>query len=277
MVITLYAIDFEYDGQLLSDYGFIICDFNSQSGANVVSAGSQIKFNTVQKNKGSFYNLTSTQYDECIKTTFGICKNPDIYDDLQILDEEYRELFRWLNRKEFLKFRIVDEENEIRYYNASFNISKVKIREILYGLELSMETNRPYAYGEECNILLKFDNSNLTSTLYDFSDEIGYLRPHIIITCKSDGDLIIQNDVGDCKTVIKNCVNGEIIYLDNENQIISSSMRKNTSNGFNDICHAFNYDFFKIGNTYRNRVNTITVTIPCEIEVRYSPIIKDSL
>lgn len=43
----MYALDFEYDGQYLSDYGFIICDFNSSSGADIVSAGSMITFNTV--------------------------------------------------------------------------------------------------------------------------------------------------------------------------------------------------------------------------------------
>lgn len=46
------AIDFEYDNQYLSDYGFIICDFNFSSGANEVDAGSTITFNKISRHSG---------------------------------------------------------------------------------------------------------------------------------------------------------------------------------------------------------------------------------
>lgn len=97
------AIDFEYDNQYLSDYGFIICDFNFSSGANEVDAGSTITFNKISRHSGKRYGLSSTQYDECITTSFDICKNPDIYDpeDMEISNDEYRDIMRWLNRREF--------------------------------------------------------------------------------------------------------------------------------------------------------------------------------
>lgn len=266
----MYAVDFEYDGQYLSDYGFIVCDFNSSSEENIVDAGSKIAFNKVIRNGGNYFGLTSSQYNECISATFSICKNPDIYDDLKISDIEYREIFRWLNRKEFLTFRFVDDENEPRFFNASFNISKVKIREILYGIELTMETNRPFAYGEEQVVLLNFDSENTSQILYDISDEIGYIRPFITITCNDKGNLVLKNDMGDCETNIKNCKLGEIITIDNDNEIIATSVSSH------DIYNDFNFDFFKIGNSYDNRVNIITCTIPCSLEIRYYPIIKDS-
>jgi hypothetical protein len=49
----MYATDFEYDGRYLSDYGFIICNFNAPSDADIVSAGSTLTFNTVALNKGN--------------------------------------------------------------------------------------------------------------------------------------------------------------------------------------------------------------------------------
>lgn len=266
----MYAVDFEYDGQYLSDYGFIVCDFNSSSDENIVDAGSQITFNKVSRNGGNRFGLTSSQYDDCITATFSICKNPDIYDDLKISDIEYREIFRWLNRKEFLKFRFVDDENETRFFNASFNVSKVKIRELLYAMELTMETNMPFAYGEEQIISLNFDSTNLSQNLYNTSDEIGYIRPFITIVCNTSGDLVLQNNMGDCITRINNCKSGESITIDNENEII------NTSDNSHDIYNDFNFDFFKIGNTYKDRVNTIHSSIPCSLEIKYSPIIKDS-
>ena len=110
----MYAIDFEYDGQYLSDYGFIICDFNSSYGIAEASAGSVITFNKIQRDNGRKYGLSSTQYSECVSATFDICKNDDIWerDQLEITNDEYRDLMRWLNRREFLSFQLVDDTDE---------------------------------------------------------------------------------------------------------------------------------------------------------------------
>lgn len=269
----MYALDFEYDGQYLSDYGFIICDFNSNSGANIVSAGSKITFNTVSRNRGKKYGLIGTQYDECIQATFSICKNPDIFDDLCITDDEYRDLMRWLNRNEFIRFQILyDNENrDSCYYDASFNINKVTIREILYGLELTMETNRPFGYGQEYVISINANDVEKTYTFYDPSDEIGYIYPSLTILCNDDGDLTIHNDYEDCTMLIKNCKAGEVININGNALIISSSYESH------NICNDFNYEFFKIGNTANNRINRISVSIPCLLEIKYCPVIKGSL
>lgn len=271
----MYAIDFEYDGKLLSDYGFIICDFNSSSGFNIASAGATITFTKVSKNKGKKYSLTSTQFDECITTTFHICKNPDIYDleDMEISPYEFRTLMRWLNRREYLKFKVYDEDIDRErtiYYDASFNIGKVKLNEILYGLELTLETDRPFGYGTEKIYNLSFPTAQTTYTIIDESDDVGTTYPSLKITCKANGDLSIKNKFNGVETSVKNCKTGEIITLDNESQIITSSLSAH------DLSDDFNYEFFRIGNTYESNENQISVSIPCEIELRYKPIIKDT-
>lgn len=269
----MYALDFEYDGLCLSDFNFIICDFNASSGANIVNAGSKITFNTVSRNKGKKYSLTGTQYDECIQATFHICKNPDIYDDLSITDDEYRDLKRWLNRDEFLPFQILDEDyldRETCYYEASFNIDKVKINEVLYGLELVMETNKPFGYGREQSIVLEITDASKTYTVNDMSDEIGYLYPSMIITCNADGNLSVKNETENCLMVINNCSAGEVITVYGDIQHITSSL--NSHHIYDD----FNYEFLRIGNTFNNRQNKITVSLPCKIELNYSPIIKNA-
>lgn len=268
----MYAIDFEYDGRYLSDYGFIICDFNASSDANIVSSGSKLKFNTVAHNRGKKYSLTSTQYDECIQTTFDICKNPDLYDDLEISTEEYRNIVRWLNRQKFLKFRVFDDENELEpcYYEASFNISKVKISEILYGIELEMITNSPFGIGKEQYKSYDFQDTAKEYILKDMSDEIGYIYPTISITCYEDGDLTIYNDITNTRMTIANCLTDEVITIDGNTHSIT------TTKSSHDVYNDFNYDYFKIGNTINNRSNKISVSLPCKIELRYSPIIKNS-
>lgn len=265
------AIDFEYDGQYLSDFGFIICDFNGSSGADAVSVGSTLTFNTVSRYGGKMHSLTSTQYDECITATFDICKNPDEYDDMEITGDEFRDLMRWLNRREFLKFQIYDSDldYETCYFEASFNVEKIKIHETTYGLRLNMETNKPFGYGAEQRVKWTFSDTSSYKLLSNISDEIGNLYPSMKITCAEDGDLQIYNALCDCTMEIKNCTSGEVIEIDGDTQIITTSLSTHK------VCEDFNYEFFKIGNTYDNRNNKISVTLACALEISYNPIIKD--
>ena len=271
------AIDFEYDNRYLSDYGFIICDFNFGSGANEIDAGSTITFNKISRHSGKKYSLSSTQYDECITTSFDICKNPDIYDpeDMEISNDEYRDIMRWLNRREFLKFQVIDDgndnfERDTCYYNASFNIDKIKINEKLYGMRLKMETDKPFGYGQEQSVSWTFSDSNVSKILSDISDEIGYIYPTVIITINRNGDLSLYNELENCTTVIKNCKVGEVITLDGDTHIITTTYISH------DVCNEFNYEFFRIGNTINNRNNRISVSLPCNVVIKYTPIIKDT-
>lgn len=271
------AIDFEYDNQYLSDYGFIICDFNFSSGANEVDAGSTITFNKISRHSGKRYGLSSTQYDECVTTSFDICKNPDIYDpeDMEISNDEYRDIMRWLNRREFLKFQVIDDgndnfERDTCYYNASFNVNKIKINEKLCGMRLTMETDKPFGYGQEQSVSWTFSDSNVSKILSDISDEIGYTYPTVIITINRNGDLSLYNELENCTTVIKNCKVGEVITLNGDTQIIT------TTYAGHDISNDFNYEFFRIGNTINNRNNRISVSLPCNVVIKYTPIIKDT-
>lgn len=273
----MYALNFEYDNRYLSDYGFIVCEFDYSSGAVTANAGSNITFNKVSQHNGRRFNLTSAVYSECITSSFDICKNPDLYsrNDMVITNEEYRNLSLWLNRKKFLKFRLIDDSNsdyvnETCYYNASFNIEKIKIGDVLYGLRLSMETDSPFAHGKDIKVNLKFTAENETKTIQCISDEIGYLYPDLTIICKQNGDISISNTTQECNMIVKNCRAGEVINIFGESQIIMSSLDEH------DICNDFNYEFFKIGRTFSNIDNKITVSSPCDISIKYTPIIKDS-
>ena len=269
----MHACDFEYDGLYLSDFGFIICRFDNASDIESVNPGSQITFNTVSRNRGKKHSLTGTKYDDCIEASFDICKDPSSHSDLRITDNEYRDLMRWLNRNNFCKFSIIDDENiemEPRYYNASFNIEKYKVDDILYGLNLSMTTDAPFGYGAERIIRFDIEDVSKSYTIIDTSDEIGYIYPSVIITCKSEGTLLIHNDKEDCTMEIKGCKSGEVISIDGNALIPRSSDKEHK------ICNDFNFEFLKIGNTFNDRVNRITVNLPCKLEIRYTPIIKDS-
>lgn len=269
----MYAMDFEYDGRYLSDYGFIICTLGGSSDFDVVSAGSKITFNKVARHRGKIHSLSGTRYDDCVTATFDICKNPDLFDDLRIGKEEYRELMRWLNRNEFKRFWLLGagyDEPDCCYFNASFNVDKVLVNRELVGLELTMETDKPFGYAPERYVSWTITDTTKTYVLNDSSDEIGFIYPNMKITCNGSGNLTVYNELEDCTMVINNCSAGEVITVDGSAQIITSSLSSHR------LYDDFNFEFFRIGNTINDRMNRVSVSIPCKLEIRYSPIIKDT-
>ncbi len=270
----MYAVDFEYDGRYLSEYGFIICNFDS-SGIDTVNVGSNITFNKVPLSRGKRFNLVSTQYDECIQSVFCICKNPQLYkNNMEITNDEYRELVRWLNRKKFFNLKFINNESydgEDCFYKSSFNISKIKIGEILYGLELTMETDKPFGYGQKQTYLWSVSDISKACVILDNSDEIGYIYPeNIEIKCLESGNLTIHNSIEDRTTIIKNCESNEIITFDNAFNIKTSRIN-------HEIQDDFNFVYLRISNNYQFNANLITFSIPCQVKIEYYPIIKGVL
>lgn len=265
----MYATDFIYDGEYLSDYHFVICSIDGSDSVKEISAGSEITFNQIPMRAGNKHTLISTKYNTCFATTFDICKDPDYFDDIEIKEFEHYKIIRWLNRKEFKKFNFRTNYTRRCNYNASFNITNIYIADKLVGFRLSMITDRPYGFGDEINI--SFETAgNYNYIIKNESDEIGYLYPTLNITPKINGDVIITNLTYNENNpmIIKNCTAGENIIIDCENQIITSTKNDH-------ICDDFNFRFFALGSSYKNFDNEISVSLPCKITITYEPIIKN--
>lgn len=259
------SYDFEYDGLNLSDKGFIICKFSSD-GIETFSNGSYITFNTVSTLRGSKHELSSTEYGECLATTLQICKHPCRTEDAEISVDEMRDVMRWLNRKEFHKFKLLNDEYINIFFEASFNVSRVEINGKLVGFELDVITNRPYALHEPIPMTFKNLQENGVFKIHSQSDDEGYIYPEMEITINSDGNFEMFNDFENRTMRIANCKAGEVITVNYP--IIQSSLDEHK------IQNDFNWKFFRIANTLRNRLNKITISIPCTIKLKYSPIVK---
>lgn len=268
-MIFVKADDFEYDGLTLSSMGFIISSFDS-SGLETISNGSQATFNTIPIQRGAKFELTSVTYDSCIETTFQICKDPCKNDEMEISLEELRYLARWLSREEYRPFRFMDEEEYINiFYEAKFDLSKIEIGGALYGLELNMQTNSPFAKKTKRVITLNFTTENEGKVFYDTSDREGYIYPQTEITVNADGDLSIHNGIEDRTMFIGGCKNGEVITLNYP--LITSTLETDATR---KLANNFNWNFFRIANDFRNSKNEITASIPCTMKLTYSPIAK---
>lgn len=257
--------DFWYDNLKLSDFGFMICSFDS-GGTDTISNGSEITFNQVSVLNGAKQELTSVQYDNCITATIQICKNLCNDNNFEVSVEEMRNIMTWLNRKGFHKFKLIDDEYVGIYFESSFNVSKVEIGGKICGFELEMTTNRPWALQEPVEIVINNDIANKICSFYSKSDEEGYVYPDMEIAIASDGNLDIYSVTEDRHMVINNCKSGEVITIDYP--IIQTSLNSHK------IQNDFNWVFYRVSTSFKNKENEFTASLPCSIKIKYSPIVK---
>ena len=262
------AFDFEYDGLLLSDLGYVICNFGDK-GLETISNGSKISFNTTPILNGNLHLLTHSQYDECLEITFSICKDSckTVSGDVEpITVDEQSRLMRWLNRKDFHKFKLKQDGYENIYFEGSFNINRYELDGKVYGLELTFKSNRPFAVYEPITNEFEITDDNLTYTIEDISDEIGFIYADAEITCLADGKLVIENSVENRRTTVDNCVIDEVLTF--KNPVITTSVSTHK------IQNDFNYNFIRIANEWNNTTNVLTFSMPCRVKLTYSPIKK---
>lgn len=266
------SYDFEYDGFMLSDFGYVICSFGRADKKNV-SNGSEINFTLSGIQHGAKHELLESNYKNCLETTIQICKNEcdGCGDGMEITPDEVRELSQWLSRKGFHTFRLDKKEYEDLYFEGSFDrIERIMIGDSVYGLQLHFVSNRPFALRNPIDYYLKYLTANMTKIIEDESEEEGYIYPDIVeIIIEDDGDFVLYNDAEERTTSIANCSAGEIITL--QYPMIS------TSDDNHKIQNDFNWIFPRIANTYANNKNALTASLPCTIRFSYSPVAKIGL
>lgn len=268
MLLPNAAIDFLYDNEKLSDYDMMLCSFDGGSN-DTISVGSNLIFNTVKTNGSDRNYFVNYAYEEPLTTTFQICKKNCGGEEKYITSEELTSLLRWLCRKDgYHKFEIYQNGYKGTYFMGSFNQpNQIKVGGLIVGLELTLVTDSPYGYED-----IEFDFTTTASvgySIFNLSTETGHLYPiEFDCKCLESGDLQIHNSIEDRTTEIKNCVKDEIITLDGNHKIIETSVP--THKIYND----FNYNYFRLGNTYNNNLNTITTSIPCEIHIKYALVRK---
>ena len=169
----MYAKDFEYDGEKLSNYGFTICSFDGQNGIESVSSGCDITFNQAKPGMRNVFNLYSSVYDSSYVSTFKICKNPCNYkNNFYLTTNEIFALQRWLCRNTYYRFKIDQDGYRDIYWMSVFSTKQIVWNCKIIGLELTMYTNVPYAYMDD--ILLEYNcKENEPFLIYSASDEEG--------------------------------------------------------------------------------------------------------
>ncbi len=269
----MQMIDFEYNGEKLSDRNFILCSFDGAT--EDIEVANQISINQVKAPNSNKSMAVGASYDDNLSRPFSICKNIcDDNDDLALSDAELNGIMRWLNRKRFCKFKPIYDDGSFEnvYFNATFNIGLVKVGGNIVGLNLTLNTDAPFGFVEPLTYNYTFNTENTSLVINDTSDEVGHVYCTTTIKCLAAGDLTISNSLDTNNTVIiKNCVANETITLYGEQKMIKSDKTHKT------LCNDFNYNFLRINNTYDDVKNVFTSNLACEITLSYSPIRKVGL
>lgn len=272
----MYLTDFEYDGELLSDYRMMICRFNS-GDFETLSSGADLTFSQVRPSGSNHFNLYSSVYQSPLSATFHICKNPCYFsrqEELYLSPREVSAIQRWLCRKDgYKRFKIFKEGYEHIYWNGTFSSKQVCLNDRVIGMELTLYTDAPYSYMDEISVEYTC-TAGASFDLWDNSDEVTdtntHLRPDMEITLLSGGNFTLKNSLDNKIMQIKNCNSGEIISIKGKNKIITSSLT-------HDLSKDFNYYFPRIINTYENRRNIFTPGLDCKIRITYSPVRRTGL
>ena len=229
------CIDFEYDGQLLSDHDCMICGIGNPPGVETVDFGNHVSLNTVRSIGTNKFYISSTGYDEPYTVSFQVAKLSPGMELAAPMDEyELSDMMRWLNRKNYYKFKPVYKDGECSdvYYMGTFDVQPVELCGRIIGLDLTLKTDAPFGYYEPVRVHMSLRNPEDRYTLVDSSDETGFTYPATVtIECLADGDLVLKNTKDARHTEIKNCRAGEMLTLAGFTMISTITLSGYTTGG----------------------------------------------
>ena len=276
----MYIVDFEFDGELLSDYGCIL------AGANIsednVGLGSELKPENIKIH--SIDKMVCSKYEDILTWESSIMKNPCNTDgsqeSLYFSDHEVYMLSAWLNKMQFKKFHPVYDDGSFSelYYYGWFYVEAVRFDGNIIGFTLKFTANSPYAYSQERTIsysLSSYGNPVYLTQIFDMEE--GLFTPDSIqITCRNAGKIqfsmrykyngTYSSYVGN--TIIDNCQSGEVITMDYKTKTVKSTVR-----GY-IIGKDFNYNFLDIPIKRNGETEFSLLDGDANFVIKYTPIRK---
>ena len=253
------ALDFIFNGQRLSDFGFIIASFGEDG--DVTPGG--ISYTTTNTPNSDRKLFSSIKVDSTVVFNFSIAKLDCTRQPEPIDRYEESAISKWLEREDgFHQLHFCQDGYENIYYNAYITSTPVIIAGRTYGYKLTATTDNKYAYDFETEYELDTE-ANIECSFIVSSDKTGYIYPQMEITPYESGNLSleIKEDVNQSFSVFRNVVAGETIKLDCELGIAENI--GDTDN--------FNWIFPRFLQGYDDTFNTIITTLPCHIKINYVP------
>lgn len=269
----MFATDFQFNNELASSYGLLICNINGNGNdINTVNNAAKITPVLVRSAGSDVWQYVKGNYDEALSTTIQVIKNPCNNSESQYFSAyEQREINRWLNKRDkFYPFKIIKDGFENINFNAQINVNKVEFGDKVIGFELEITTDKPYAYLDEHTEYIDATQTR-NFILTNESDEDCEIDTIFKINCLAIGTLRIANSMTQKTMIISDCQYDETILIDTKKRKIVSNKRTSS-----EILDKFNFVWIKLKRINSNGSNELTINMDANIEVKYSPIAKIS-
>ena len=152
------------------------------------------------------------------------------------------------------------------HFFAQFNISPVEVAGNIVGITITGITDSPFGYSQLNKYVIEC-NGSTEYTIFDLSDETGYIYPDVEIEVNDNCDVIITNTHENRTFSLKNCVANEVIKIDGK-------LLQMTTNANRNLYENTNYIYPRIANDYDNRKNVFKIQGNCIVTMRYREIRK---
>ena len=214
--MSIYGKNFIYDGKNSSDYGVILCTFDTVKTTKDTAITYKINRSDLTPYK-SVVNTYSRSYEDVLKFDIGLCK----CNGKKFTLAEREEIVSWITSPIYptlftVTDHIIDDpyHDDIEYYCNAVSYSEFSPLPSVYGLLFSMECNAPYGFTPERKTSF---SENSTFTVFNSSDEkYQNYYPIIEITASSTGKVTLVNNKFPDDIMELNMLKDQKLIIDNK-------------------------------------------------------------
>lgn len=203
-------------------------------------------------------------YNEKLKPTVVLIKN-NCHDasDYMLSEFEIRHILRLITgQHNYIWMKVITEEiSEDTWYRVKvIDTALVKLAGKNIGLKINMECDSQFGYSPLQTLNIS-ETAYKKFNIFNNSDDIyTYLFPEVQITMKQSGNLELINETENWYTIINNVSYDEVLNLDCERQIITSSF-----NHINVLLNDFNLHWIR----FVDGVNVYSANLNCDIQFKF--------
>lgn len=255
--MAVYGINFAYDKILSDVFNLVMCSIGDNGSDDELEMGLDIE--AISDDTTSPYKVDyGIKYTNVLSFPMTIAHRDGTY----FGRTQIRDISRWLTGKQKpCWLEIFDNEYEdIHFLCRVTEIRKIKINGNVVGFRLTWTCTSSFAFSDEQEEVINIKRNANKFHIYNDSDDESYLLPLVKVTVNdSDSLLSIKNLTTKDDFELKNIRNGDIIIIDNYNQIIYVNGK------YKHIADDFNLVWIGL----KQGLNDFEVNLECNIEFTY--------
>jgi hypothetical protein len=255
------VLDFQYDNKSSLDFNLKLINMGEGNKSDPIGIPLRIEDHKIKRIAKPFFYGVETVPN--LTFTLQMAYIPDNGKEQNvnyISRGEMGAIVKWLAKREYKEFKILDTDYSNIVYNCMFqNFKQVEVGNYPFVIQVDVICDRPYGYRKQTITKTvagsnSFSIQNLGFDNYYIFPEVeitnGIITPNVSITNITDNNNVFT---------FTGLNNSETVYVDNLRQEIISSTGLNRNSNFN-------FNWFRLTSDY---YNSISVTGNCTVTFRF--------